>query len=75
LGGFIGDGLRWGGGFRGGKACFDHAVAEIEEGVELGVGLGVLLEDFGDDEDGVCVDTEDDGGEGLALLEDETVVT
>jgi hypothetical protein len=42
--------------------------------VELGVALGVLLEDLGDDGDGVLVDAQHDGCEWLALFEDEAVV-
>ena len=41
----------------------------------MGVALGVLLEDLADDGDGVGVDTQDDGCERLALLEDKAVVT
>jgi hypothetical protein len=42
--------------------------------VEVGVALGVLLEDLADDGDGVGVDAQDDGRERLALLENEAVV-
>lgn len=59
---------------RGGEAGVDHAGAEGEEVVEVGVAFGVLFENLFDDGDGVGVDAEDHRSKRLALFEDQAVL-